>query len=260
MIFYEHGKENKKAIMLLPGNMMTHRQFEVIVPMLKKEYHIICVSFDGYDETGKTTYTTAKEQAEKLATYIENNLNGRIDLIFAESLGSAPALFLTRNEKLSIGGIIINGAQYLNMGIFNKVFHKISSKMAYKMLSGMKEKGTLSVPKFLLKKFGREENELKFLSSQLCLDATEETIKSTFGEGIVLYKSVEQWRPNTKIPMACWFGTKERNMKKAVKNLKRAFPNIEIKPFDNIGHGGIINSEELLIKELKAFMKKLVCL
>lgn len=256
MKFYEYGKENTKTIMLLPGNMMTHRQFEAIIPMLENEYYIICVSFDGYDETGETTYTTAKEQAEKIATYIENNFSGKIDLIFAESLGSAPALFLTRNEKLFIGGIVLNGAQYLNMGIFNKVFHRISSKMAYKMLSGMKDKETLSVPKFLLKKLGREENELKFLLGQLCLNASEETIKSTFWEGIVLYKSVEQWQPNTKIPMACWYGTKEQNMKKAVNNLIRAFPNIEVKAFDNIGHGGIINSEELLIKELKAFIIK----
>lgn len=66
MKFYESGIVGNKTIMLLPGNFMTHRQFEVIAPKLADEYHVICVDFDGYDETGETTYTTAEDQARKL--------------------------------------------------------------------------------------------------------------------------------------------------------------------------------------------------
>lgn len=137
MKFYEYGKENRKSIMLLPGNLMTHRQFELLVPMLEKDYHIIMVSFDGFDETGKTTYTTAKKQAEKLVAYIRKYLNGRID-----------------------------------------------------------------------------------------------------------------------IPMDCWYGEKESNMKKAIKILKKAFPNIEVHSFAGLGHGEIVNNEALLIKEIEIFLKK----
>lgn len=45
------------------------------------------VSFDGFDGTGETTYTTARDQADKLAAYIEKELDGQLDLLFAESLG-----------------------------------------------------------------------------------------------------------------------------------------------------------------------------
>ena len=48
MKFYEFGNPGNPSIMCLPGNFMTHRQFENIVPMLETEYHVITVSFDGY--------------------------------------------------------------------------------------------------------------------------------------------------------------------------------------------------------------------
>ena len=62
----EFGKQNSRKIMLLPGNMMSWRQFEAVIPLLEKQYHVIAVSTDGYDDTGKTIFTTAEAMAEKL--------------------------------------------------------------------------------------------------------------------------------------------------------------------------------------------------
>ena len=54
--------------MLLHGNLMCWRQFEDVIPLLEKTYRVYAVSFDGFDGTGETTYTTAQEQAGKLET------------------------------------------------------------------------------------------------------------------------------------------------------------------------------------------------
>ena len=70
----EFGKQNSRKIMLLPGNMMSWRQFEAVIPLLEKQYHVIAVSTDGYDDTGKTTFTTAEAMAEKLEQYIKNRM------------------------------------------------------------------------------------------------------------------------------------------------------------------------------------------
>lgn len=91
MKLYEFGKENNKTIMCLPGNFMTHRQFEDIVPLLENDYRIITVCFAGYDETGETTYT--------------------------------------------IGGVILNGAEYMNYGIFNKLAIDLFAPMTYKLMN-----------------------------------------------------------------------------------------------------------------------------
>lgn len=254
MKFYEYGKENKITILLIPGNMMTYRQFEKIVPMLEQKYHVVSVSLDGLDESGETEYTTAEKQAEKLIAYIKENLNSKIDLIFAESLGSAPALFMTQSEEISIGGIILSGAEYLNYGILNPLFLKFSTAVTYNMLSGITKKGTFEAPAFLLKKLGRKQEDLDCLIGQLCRNISRETINNTFHEGIILYQYVAKWNPKTIIPMECWYGEKESDMKKAIKELQRAFPNIKIHPFKGLGHGEIINNERILVEEAEKFL------
>lgn len=60
------GDPKGKKIMLLHGNLMCWRQFEDVIPLLEKEFDVYAVSFDGFDGTGETTYTTAQEQADKL--------------------------------------------------------------------------------------------------------------------------------------------------------------------------------------------------
>ena len=37
----EFGKQNSRKIMLLPGNMMSWRQFEAVIPLLEKQYPVI---------------------------------------------------------------------------------------------------------------------------------------------------------------------------------------------------------------------------
>lgn len=59
MTVHEFGNENSRKIVLIPGNMMSWRQFEAVIPLLEKDYRVIAVSTDGYDGTGETTFTTA---------------------------------------------------------------------------------------------------------------------------------------------------------------------------------------------------------
>ena len=257
MKFYEFGNTGNPTILCLPGNFMTHRQFENIVPMLEQEYHVITVSFDGYDETGETVYTTGEEQAKKLATYIRENLGGKIDLVYAESLGSIPAAFLTRMEGLHIGGIILSGAEYMNYGIFNSLAIKLFAPMTYKLMTKIVNSGEVKFPAFLKIKMGITDDVFAPMLKQACQKLNLETTKATFWEAVKLYPEyMSQWQPNPDIRITCWYGEKEMNMKKAIKHLKRAFPNLEVHPFKGLGHGEIMAHKELLVQELKAFLKK----
>ena len=105
----EFGKQNSRKIMLLPGNMMSWRQFEAVIPLLEKQYHVIAVSTDGYDDTGKTTFTTAEAMAEKLEQYIKEEQDGAIDLI---SLLCKAGLVTSRSEgrrAIEQGGVSVDG-------------------------------------------------------------------------------------------------------------------------------------------------------
>lgn len=71
---YEFGKENSRKIVLIPGNMMCWKQYKSVIPLLEQHFHVIAISTDGYDGTGKTTFTTAENAAEKLEAYIKEKL------------------------------------------------------------------------------------------------------------------------------------------------------------------------------------------
>lgn len=255
MKFYEFGIVGNPTIMCLPGNFMTHRQFENIVPMLQNDYHIITVSFDGYDETGKTTYTTGEDQANKLASFIKENLGGKIDCVYAESLGSIPAVFLTRIHDLQIGGIIVSGAEYMNYGIFNNLAIDLFAPMTYRLMTKILSSGEVKFPAFLKIKMGITDDVFAPMLKQACQNLTLETTKATFWEAVKLYpEHMSKWEPNPNIRISCWYGEKEMHMKKAIKHLMRAFPNLEVHPFKGLGHGEIMTQPERLVQELKAFM------
>lgn len=255
MKFYEFGKENENTIILLPGNMMTHRQFENIVPLLENEYHVITVSFDGFDETGETTYSTAEEQAKKLAEYIRVNLGGKVNLVLSESLGGAPAAFLTREKDIEVGCLIIDGASYWNLGIFNSIAKATLYKIPYSIISKAKDSGKIKMPSWLLKSMGLTQDEIDAMTHQMCLSVSAETLKNTFIEGIDLYPHMDKWEARKDIPIACWYGENEANMKKAVKSLKRAFPNLEVQCFKGLGHGGLTGNPERFVDAVLKFIK-----
>ena len=119
------GNIEGKTMMLLHGNLMCWRQFEDLIPLLERKFCVYAVSFDGFDGTGKTTYTTAQNQADKLAGYIEKELNGRLDLLFAESLGCGPAVFLKASPNIQIGRMILSGPEYLDFGVLNRLILKV---------------------------------------------------------------------------------------------------------------------------------------
>ena len=67
MKFYEFGKENQTTIMLLPGTKCHWKNnFSQVIPLLERDYHVICVSYDGFDETEDTTYPDMITEVEKI--------------------------------------------------------------------------------------------------------------------------------------------------------------------------------------------------
>ena len=126
------GNIEGKTMMLLHGNLMCWQQFEDLIPLLERKFCVYAVSFDGFDGTGETTYTTARDQADKLAAYIEKEIDGRLDLLFAESLGCGPAVFLKASPNIQIGRMILSGPEYLDFGVLNRLILKVMPQKQYR--------------------------------------------------------------------------------------------------------------------------------
>lgn len=254
MEVYEFGKENCCKILLIPGNMMCWKQYEPVIPLLAQQYHVIAISTDGYDGTGKTTFTTAENAAKKLEIYIKEKLEGEIDLVFGESFGSATAGMLFHRQQVKVKSMIMSGPQYMNIGIFSKLLSVIVPRNQYKLLKKIRSVNKLP---WMLRLYTRGDDEklldqFKYTPDNVSL----ETLKNCVDESLSLYEVIDGFTPWQDAKVSIWYGEKEPNMEKAIQKLKRAFPSAEIHAFAGYGHGEIMSHPEEMAQGIVDFLEK----
>ena len=248
----EFGKENNRKIVLIPGNMMSWRQFENVIPLLARDYHVIAVSTDGYDGTGKTNFTTAATAAEKLETYIREKLDGQIELVFGESFGCATAGMLFHRQRVQVDSLIFSGPQYMNLGLFNGFVTHVIPRNQYRLFSKVQNQKKLP---WLLKLYTRTDDAaLLDQFSAMPPHISLETLQNCARESLKLYEEIDRFAPDPAAKVAVWYGAKEPNMTKAVQKLRRAFPNTELHPFAGFGHGEIIAHPDIMAAEIRKFI------
>lgn len=90
MRVYSFGDANTPAILLLPGTCCHWKgNFGKVIPLLVDTYHVLCVSYDGFDETERTEFPTMTEETEKIETYIKEHCGGHIRAGYGCSLGGS---------------------------------------------------------------------------------------------------------------------------------------------------------------------------
>ena len=250
----EFGSDNSMKIVMIPGNMMCWKQFEHVIPLLEQDYHVIAISTDGYDGTGQTTFTTAEASAEKLESYIREHLDGQVDLVFGESFGCATAGLLFHRKKVAVGSLIMSGPQYMNIGVLSGILAAIIPRNQYRLLHNIQEREKLP---WLLKLYTRTDDE-KLLAQfeSVPQNISLETLQNCTREALALYEQIDRFAPEPEARVSIWYGAKEPNMKKAVKKLKRAFPNVEERPFEGWGHGEIIAHPDKMAREIREFLSE----
>ena len=239
------GNRQGKTIMLLHGNLMCWRQFENLIPLLEADFCIHAVSFDGFDGSGTTTYTTAQAQADKLADYLCTQCGGRLDLLFAESLGCGPAVLLKSSPSVQIDRMILSGPEYLDFGILNGLILKIMPPKQYETA----RKKTM--PAWALRFMGQTEQGMQTMLSRIPDQISLESVRAAWAAGLTLYRTNFPVQPEAQV--ACWYGEKEGHMKKAIQKLRKAYPQLTVRCFPGFGHGEIINHPALLAEALTQF-------
>lgn len=101
MKFYTFGDSGAPAIMLLPGTFCNWKSnFGAVIPLLEKGHHVICASYDGFDETEKTEFPTMLEETEKIEEYINSHCGGRIHAVYGCSMGGSFVGLLAARGKI----------------------------------------------------------------------------------------------------------------------------------------------------------------
>lgn len=70
MKVYSFGAESAPVIMLLPGTCCDWRSFEHVVPLLERDYRVLVVSYDGFDESERTEFTPLPDKIDVPGTEI----------------------------------------------------------------------------------------------------------------------------------------------------------------------------------------------
>jgi pimeloyl-ACP methyl ester carboxylesterase len=135
MKFYTFGDTQKPAILLLPGTCCHwKRNFGVVIPLLEPDFHVICASFDGFDETENTIFPDMLTETEKIEAYIQDNFAGHICAAYGCSLGGSFIGLLVQRKNIRIDHAIL-GSSDLDQSapLPAKLKGKIVCPVLYKM-------------------------------------------------------------------------------------------------------------------------------
>ena len=109
MKFYEFGDEHNPVILLLPGTCCHWKaNFEKVIPFLAQDFRVVCVSYDGFDETEKSVFhgnvfPDMVTETEKIENYIKENCGGKIHAAYGCSLGGSFVGLLAQRRKILYG-------------------------------------------------------------------------------------------------------------------------------------------------------------
>ena len=123
MKVYAFGEENAPVILLLPGTCCHWKgNFGHVIPLLSDEYRVLCVSYDGFDETERTEFPTMLEETAKIEDYLKVNCGGHIRAAYGCSLGGS-----------FVGLLAARGNIRMDYGILGSSDLDQSSKFAAKL-------------------------------------------------------------------------------------------------------------------------------
>lgn len=103
MKIYAFGQEPAPVMLLLPGTCCHWKgNFGAVIPLLAEQFRVLCVSYDGFDETEQTEFPTMLEETEKLEAYIREHCGGHICAAYGCSLGGSFVGLLVSRQKIHI--------------------------------------------------------------------------------------------------------------------------------------------------------------
>lgn len=165
MKVYEFGKEENPAIMLLPGTCSHWKNnFSQVIDLLSEDFYVLCVSYDGFDETEETEFPDMIMETIKIEDYIRQKFQGRIHAIYGCSLGGSFVGLLAQRKRIHMNHGIL-GSSDLDQA--SKQVAALQAKLMIPIFYKMVHTGKVpeALRKHLLKNGGEEyvKNGLRML-------------------------------------------------------------------------------------------------
>ena len=77
MKIYPFGAEDTPVLLLLPATCCHWKSnFGAVIPLLADSFRVLCVSYDGFNETEQTEFPTMIEETQKIEAYLKTHCGG----------------------------------------------------------------------------------------------------------------------------------------------------------------------------------------
>jgi pimeloyl-ACP methyl ester carboxylesterase len=155
MKFYTFGNPQMPVLLLLPGTCCHwKRNFGGVIPLLEPDFHVICVSYDGFDETENTVFPDMLTETAKIEVYLREHFAGHIAAAYGCSLGGSFVGLLVQRQKIRIDHAIL-GSSDLDQSA--PLPAKLKSRLVSPILHKMFQTGNL--PGWMQKRLDKKTPE-----------------------------------------------------------------------------------------------------
>lgn len=155
MKFYCFGDEKRPVILLLPGTCCHwKRNFDHVIPLLKRDFYVVCVSYDGFDETEETVFPDMLTETAKIEEYIQENFGGHVRAAYGCSMGGSFVGLLLQRRKVRIDHGILGSS---DLDQETGLSAKLKARLISGMLCGIFQKGRL--PGWMQKRLNKKSPE-----------------------------------------------------------------------------------------------------
>lgn len=155
MKFYTFGDRNQPVILLFPGTCCHwKRNFETAISVLERDFHVVCVSYDGFDETEDMIFPDMLAETEKAEDYIRENFGGHICAAYGCSMGGSFVGLLVQRKRVHIDHAILGSS---DLDQETGLSARFKAWLIAKILYGVFQTGKL--PGFMQKRLEKKSPE-----------------------------------------------------------------------------------------------------
>lgn len=141
------------------------RNFGGVIPLLEKDFYVVCASYDGFDETEDTVFLDMLTETAKIEDYIWKNFGGHISAAYGCSMGGSFVGLLVQRGRVRIDHAILGSSDLdQETGLSAQFKAWLISKVLYKIFQ------TGRLPGFMRKRLeSKPPDERAYLEQMLTL-------------------------------------------------------------------------------------------
>lgn len=246
MKYTEFGKENDISLMVFVGGGVywdpSGRDF---IEEAVKKYHVIMVAYDGFDGANRESKAPEsniyEHEGKCAARFIENNLGGKIDIMYGISAGAWVLLEAIHCGNFTVHTAVVDGMNMKSEPKWQRGnLSNITANIVYKSVTD---------PKFAEKVTGQKWEDLE---KKICTWVTKDTWKRLCAANCGYEIKFDSFK---KAKFHVWYGDKgsyDKSFIKAAGKKIGDISEIEVRTEKNCGHGGLFAEPERLVKALTA--------